>query len=968
MFWRNRGVQPTQRPARRRRPTATPALHPLEDRTLLSFVGPITYPVGEIPWSVAVADFNGDGIPDLVAANLAEYPAEPGQGVSVLLGNGDGTFGPETRFGTGRNPYAVAVGDFNGDGNYDIAVANYFSGNVSVLLGKGDGTFQASTEYDVGTLPRALAVGDFNGDGVADLAVANYLDGTVSILMGKGDGSFAPAHTVPVGGSPAAVTVADFNGDGLGDLAVTDDEGAVVNVLLGNGDGTFQPAVNYAVGTTPRSVTAADLNGDGIPDLAVVNQDSGSVSVLLGNGDGSFQPAVNYAVGAGPLSVAVADFNGDGVPDLAVANVYETTVSVLMGHGDGTFQGALTFNAGPYPAAVAAGDFNGDGLPDLAIAQGLDPSGMVGILLNQGDWSTAPRPPAHPAPPKHPGQQPPPPQGQTPDNVLVNDPAEDGTSREDTQSETTLAVSGNTVLVAYQDSFTLSLNPPQYDGFSVSTDQGQTFTDGGKLPRTTYSDYGEPALAVDNQTGRVYLVTLSLGPLEVWRSDDNLQTFVATGPVNAAPGRANMDKDALAVDNYSGPGQGNVYVVAHVTGNPNAIYLFRSTDQGDTFGPSGGVQIASGAANPVTGPWVVVGPDHAVYVFWFDGTSSPQSIKMRKSTDQGQTFGPAVTVTTLRTTGASGDLGLGGFRSNAFPQAAVNPVTNQLYVVYDDKGQGADRADVYFQQSDDGGATWGPAVRVVDDTTGADQWQPTIAVTPDGTKVGVFWYDRRLDPAKSLIDRFGSIGQVTADGVAFGPNFRITDTSFAPEFGHDPLLPANYMGDHDQAAADNNNFYVTWGDNRLPSLGHAGHSADVRFARIPAAGPSVLGLVANAKPKKPVKSVRITFDEPINPDTFTPDQVISFTDPDGSPIAVNAVSPVDGSDDTQFDVFFDKQSLPGTYTMTVGPGILDCYGNALAQPFTGTFVIRPRGGHGQPDVDDADILGVLVALAKKPSG
>ena len=929
---------------------------------MLSFAGPVSYPVGEIPWSVAVADFNGDGHPDVVAANLAEYPAEPGQGVSVLLGNGDGTLGPETRYATGRNPYAVTVGDFRGIGEYDLAVANYFNGTVSVLLGNGDGTFQKSTDYDVGSLPRAVAVGDFTGSGVADLVAANYIDGTVSVLMGNGDGTFQPTRTIPVGGSPAAVTVADLNGDGLGDLVVTDDSAARVEVLMSNGDGTFQPPVSFAVGTTPRAVAAADLNGDGIPDLIVANQDSGNISVLLGNGDGTFQPAVSYAVGSGPISIAVADFNGDGAPDLAVANLYDSpgTVSVLLGNGDGTFQSALSFNAGSYTAAVAVGDFNGDGRPDLAVAEGLDPSGMVGILLNQGDWSNAPRSPVHASLPKHSNQPPPPPQGQPPDNVLVNDPAEDGTSREDTQSETTLAVSGNNVLVAYQDSFTLTLNPPQYDGFSTSTDQGQTFTDGGKLPHSQYGDFGEPSLAVDNQTGRVYLATLSGGPLEVWRSDDNLQTFL---PLTAVP-LGSCDKDSLAVDNFPGPGQGNVYLVAHVTG-ANVIDLFHSTDAGATFGPTGGAQVAAGGANPVTGPWVVVGPDHAVYVFWFDG-SSPQTIKMRKSTDQGQTFGPAVTVTTLRTTGASGDLGLGGFRSNAFPQAAVNPVTNQLYLVYDDKGQGADRADVYFQESDDGGATWSPAVRVVDDTSGADQWQPTIAVTPDGTKVGVFWYDRRVDPAHFLIDRFGSIGQVTADGVAFGPNFRITDTSFAPEFGHDPLLPSNYMGDHDQAVADNNNFYVTWGDNRLPSQGHAGHSADVRFARIPAAGPSVLGLVSNTKPRKPATSVRITFDEPINPDTFAPDQVVSFTDPEGNPIVVNGVSPVDGSNDTQFDVSFDTQYLVGTYTMTIGPNILDCYGNPMAQPFTGTFTIQARGGHHQGNFDDADILGVLVSLTKKP--
>jgi hypothetical protein len=905
----------------------------------LSFATPVSYPVGEVPWSLAVADFNGDGIPDVVTANLGKFPVDPGQAISVLLGNGDGTFKPESRFGTGRNPYAVAVGDFRGVGLYDIAVANYFSDSVSVLLGNGDGTFGMANEYPVGTHPRALTVGDFNGDGIPDLAVVNYYpDDTVSVLLGKGDGTFAPAQTVAVSGSPGAITAADLTGNGLDDLIVTDDNGNRVEVLRSNGDGTFGSPKNYSVGETPRGVTTADLTGNGVPDLIVTNQDSNTVSVLLGNGDGTFQGAVSYGVGAGPLGVAVGDFNGDRIPDLAVADLYASPgiVSVLLGNGDGTFQSAMTVGAGDYAADVAVGDFNGDGLPDLAVANGLDPSGTVSILLNQGNWSTAPHlatVPIATAPPNHSGQQPPP--GGSPfDNVLVNNPAEDGTSRNDTQSETSLVVSGDTVLVAYQDSFTLSANPPQFDGFSSSTDHGQTFTDGGALPHSSFGDLGDPVLAQDSQTGRTYLATISLGPGNVWRSDDNMQTWLA--PVNATPSHSSFDWEWLTVDNFAGPGQGNVYLVVHTgNANPNVIYLYRSTDHGATFGPAGGIPIASGTTRPVTGCWVTVGPDHNVYVFWFDGTSTPQQIEMRRSTDQGQTFDPPVTVTTLQTTGASGDLGLGGFRTNAFPQAVVNPVTNQLYVVYDDKGQNGDRADVYFQESDDGGATWGKPIRVVDDTTGADQWQPALAVTSDGTKVGVFWYDRRLDPNNVLIDRFGSIGQVTPDGVVFGPNFRITDTSFPPEFGHDPLIPPNYMGDYDQAVADNQNFYVTWGDNRSPSLGHAGNNADVRFAVIPIsatpAGPAVVAIQPGDTTFAPVTDLLVSFNEPVDPTTATTDQFL-ITDPNGNPVGISAITVVDGSNGMQLDVTFDPpQTTAGTYQVTIGPNITDLNGNPMDQ-------------------------------------
>src|SRR5262249_16344010 len=154
-------------------------------------------------------------------------------------------------------------------------------------------------------------------------------------------------------------------------------------------------------------------------------------------------------------------------------------------------------------------------------------------------------------------------------------------------------------------------------------------------------------------------------------------------------------------------GQGNVYLVVRDFGSGNGIYLHRSTDQGSTFTPSGGVQIASGGGGNVQGAWVTVGPDHSVYGFWYDNTGGHQTIRMRRSSDQGQTFGPAVVVHTLSSSlGVNGDLGLGGFRSNAFPQALANPANGDLYVVYDDRGATGHRADVYFQESTDNGTSW----------------------------------------------------------------------------------------------------------------------------------------------------------------------------------------------------------------------------------------------------------------------
>jgi len=325
------------------------------------------------PQALATADFDGNGTLDLVVAN------SDANSVSVLLGNGKGTFAPPVNYPTGTQPVAVAVGDFNNDGKPDMAVVNHADNTVSVLIGAGGGAFVPGAPYPTGNSPVAVTVADFNGDGNLDLAVANQADNTISILLGNGDGTFTSHVDFPAGPSPSALVAGDFNTDGKLDLAVANDfANGTVSVLLGNGDGTWQSPVAYATGDSV-ALAAADFNGDGKLDLAAVNEMAQSLSVLLGNGDGTFQPALRQLLDLRPMGLAVGDLNGDGTLDVAVVNAGENTVSILPGYNNGSFGLPINYAVAAGPVAVAIGDFNGDGSLDLVAAASA--SNTVSVLL-----------------------------------------------------------------------------------------------------------------------------------------------------------------------------------------------------------------------------------------------------------------------------------------------------------------------------------------------------------------------------------------------------------------------------------------------------------------------------------------------------------------------------------------------------------------------------------------------------------
>jgi FG-GAP-like repeat len=355
----------------------------------IAFQAQTAFATISFPSAVAVGDFNRDGDPDLAVTS------EGNNRVYIYTGNGGGTFSFAISYLVGSQPVAIVAVDLNHDGKLDLAVANRQSGTVSILVGHGDALFNAAVAYPVGALPESISAGSFNPDGYTDLVTANSGDvcgpplnpcGTISVLRNFGDATFYTGATLYPGVVPTNVATGTFTASGDGDFVVTSAISNEFLVYLGDGGGAFPVVKGPFTTTSASAIAVADFNGGGATDLALSRSNSGDVSLQLGNGDGTFQSGVIYSEGvvsAHPYAVATGDFDGDGYPDLALANYTDNSVAVLRDRtvGNGGFDAPLTFTGGlNNPSSIAVGDFNRDGKPDLVVVN--SNGNNLSILLN----------------------------------------------------------------------------------------------------------------------------------------------------------------------------------------------------------------------------------------------------------------------------------------------------------------------------------------------------------------------------------------------------------------------------------------------------------------------------------------------------------------------------------------------------------------------------------------------------------
>jgi putative cell wall-binding protein len=333
---------------------------------------------GFSPNGLTTGLFNADTFPDLVTANASSND------VSILLGNGDGTFGAPATFAAGSGPEAVRSGDFDGDSDADLLVAAWGSNQVAILLGNGAGSFGAPSTIAVGLRPTDIRLGFFDADAVLDAVVANTNSNTISILLGNGSGSFVPAApaTYATGSGPTSAQLVDFSEDGKPDIVVSNVNSNNVSFFRGIGDGTFEPLAAVPAGLGPFAVDMIDLDNNGELDLITGDTDGSTISVMLNSGSLTFAAPVTYSDSTDTWSMFADDINTDGLADVVSTSQNGNVVSVYIGDGTGELYGGKSYEAGDGEVGTASGDFNQDGDIDFAIGNSFDDT--ISIFLGDG--------------------------------------------------------------------------------------------------------------------------------------------------------------------------------------------------------------------------------------------------------------------------------------------------------------------------------------------------------------------------------------------------------------------------------------------------------------------------------------------------------------------------------------------------------------------------------------------------------
>lgn len=331
---------------------------------------------GSTPVAIGVADFTGDGKLDVVTANAAENE------VGLMTGDGAGAFQISDVFEVGNGLFDLTVTDLNEDGDADVVTGN--SGSISMLLGNGNGTFQAANNVlAVGTFSQVIAA-DFTKDGNVDLAAVSSIPliGGVFIRPGDGAGNLSPATTfVSNPNTPISLAAGDFNGDGNLDIITANVVSNNVSVYPGDGTGALGAAVSSSpvLNTRPNAVDVGDFDKDGKLDAVIANLQTGDISLLFGNGDNTFRAGGTPASLSGAAKLKVAHVDGDGNLDIITANPISNDITLLYGKGDGTFELQFRLPAGTQPIDVDTADFNGDGKKDLVTSN--RESNDISVLL-----------------------------------------------------------------------------------------------------------------------------------------------------------------------------------------------------------------------------------------------------------------------------------------------------------------------------------------------------------------------------------------------------------------------------------------------------------------------------------------------------------------------------------------------------------------------------------------------------------